>query len=236
MNLPDVLSVLAIVISMGTFFFTTYEQYWKKPVLSLVLGDSISLSYGPSYEAIALWACVVLANQGAEDAVILGIDGTLTKVGGGWQSELTWLGIGKYQDTAPAGQPSFTLADWADALVSPSRKASANWITFTGPAPSKLTPGSYSLQFKVVTAGKRHRLNLQAPGRRTHTGAACSWAGSFEIAGDRLGHLEEHCVGTAAGMAPDTYTVHLAGETARLPVAGTTTAVGANRMPPEMQI
>ncbi|MBV9380551.1 MAG: hypothetical protein JOY82_16820 [Streptosporangiaceae bacterium] len=171
---------------------------------------------------------MVLANQGAEDAVILGMDGTLTKADGGWRSELTWLGFGKYQDQASPGkpfQPFFAFVDWAEALISSSRKASANWIAFTGPAPSKLTPGSYSLQLNVITGGKRHR-GPQAPGGRTRGSTACSWTGSFEITGDGIGHLEEHCVGMADGMAPDTYTVHLAGETARLPLAGPTAAFG----------
>lgn len=224
MSLSDVLSILAIVISLVAFFFTAYEQYWKRPVLSLVLGDSVSLSYGPNYEGIALWACVVLANQGAEDAVILRIDGTLTKAGGGWQSTLTWLGFGKYQDQAPPGQPFqpfFAFVDWAEALISSSRKASTNWIAFSGPIPSKLPPGSYSLQLNVITGSKRHKLSFKMPGGRTRSSAACSWTGSFEISGAGIGHLEEHCVGTADGMVPDTYTVHLAGETTRLPLGPT---------------
>ncbi len=230
MSLSDILSILAIVISLVTLFFTTYEQYWKRPVLSLVLGDSLSLSYGSNYEGIALWACVVLANQGAEDAVILRMDGTLARADGGWQSELTWLGFGKYQDQASPGQPFqpfFAFVDWAEALISSSRKASTNWIAFTGPVPSKLKPGSYSLQLNVVTRGKRHRPSLQTPGGRTRGSTACSWTGSFEISGDGIGHLEEHCVSTADGMVPDTFTVHLAGETTRLPLAGPTAAFRA---------
>jgi hypothetical protein len=210
MSLSDLLSILAIVISLASFFFTAYEQYWKRPVLSLVLGDSISLSYGPSYSGIALWACVVLANRGAEDAVILRIDGTITKADGGWQSTLTWLGFGKYQDQAAPGQPFrpfFAFVDWAEALISSSRKAATSWIAFSGPVPGKLTPGSYTLRLNVITGSKRHG-----------SSTACSWTGSFEISGDGVGHLEAHCVGTADGMVPDIYTVHLAGETARLPL------------------
>jgi hypothetical protein len=231
MILSNALSIFAIAISLGTFFFTAYEQYWKKPVLSLVLGDRISLSYGPDYAGITLWACVVLANQGAEDAVILSIEGTLAQAGGGWRSELTWLGLGKYQDQATPGQPFqplFAFVDWAEALVSSSRKAATNWISFTGPIPGRLPPGSYSLRLSVVTQGKRHRLSSRGSNARTRSGTACSWTGSFEIAADGTGHLEEHRVGTADGMVPGAYTVHLAGETMRLPLASLTAAPGPN--------
>ncbi len=229
MTASDALSTVAIVVSLVTFFFTAYEQYWKKPVLSLVPGDRVSLSYGPGYSGISLWAFVVLANQGAEDAVILGMTGTLATADGTWRSELTWQALGKYEDRAPPGQPSFAPVDWAEALISASRKASANWISFTGSVPGKLPSGSYSLRLDVITQRKRRRLGLRPlTGRpcatgRTRSRTACSWTGSFQISADGLGHLEERCVATDQGTVTAAYTVCLTGQTTRLPLVSPAT-------------
>jgi hypothetical protein len=225
LSLPDTLSVLALVFSVATFFFTAYEQYWKRPRLSLVLGDSISLSYGPEYAGLALWACVVVANQGAADAVILRIEGALTRADG-WKAPIVWIGFGKYQAQALPGkpfEPSFAFVDWAEALVSPSRKASTSWIAFSGAIPDKLTPGSYNLRLDVVTQpGKRGLF-----GRRARREAvACSWAGSFDISGAGASHLAAHCVGTPDRMVPDTYNVHLTGNTTRLSPGSPTATLG----------
>jgi hypothetical protein len=65
MSLADTLSIVAIIVSVGTLLATLYEQYWKRPKLSLVLGGSALISHTPQLKGPVLWACVVLANQGA---------------------------------------------------------------------------------------------------------------------------------------------------------------------------
>jgi hypothetical protein len=229
LSLADWLSVIALVVSVVTFFITTYEQYWKRPRLSLVLGDSISLSYGPEYSGLALWACVVVANQGAADAVILRIEGTLTRADG-WKAPIVWIGFGKYQDQVLPGkpfEPSFAFVDWAEALVSPSRKASTSWIAFSGAIPDKLTPGSYRLRLNVVTQPRRRSAFMAVFGRRARReSVACWWAGSFEISGAGASHLEAHCVGTPDRTVPDTYNVHLTGNTTRMSPGSPTATLG----------
>jgi hypothetical protein len=227
MTLADILSIIAVVISIGAVLFTAYEQYWKKPQLSVVLGDSISLHYG--YQGIALWACVVIVNQGAEDAVILRIDGTLTR--DKWVSEIGWLGFGKYKDQAPAGKPFdpvFTFIDWAEALISPSRKASSRWIVFSGESHGELTKGKYDLELNVVTQAKRRRPTSPQLRGRTRSQTACSWTGSFVITEEGASELEKDLVGGAPNrkVPADTYSAHLTGDTTKSPSPSPTATLG----------
>jgi hypothetical protein len=190
MSLADTLSIVAIIVSAGTLLATLYEQYWKRPKLSLVLGESAFISHTPQLKGPVLWACVVLANQGAEDAAILRIEGTLS-TGAAAKYEIAWVAFGKYHDEEAHDRkslkPLFSLefesslifSDWADALVSSSRKASASWIAFSGEklreiSPGSIGSGSYNLQLDVITDNGQRGL-LSTISRSAENGVACSW-------------------------------------------------------------
>ena len=207
MSLADTLSIVAIIVSVGTLLATLYEQYWKRPKLSLVLGESAFISRTPQLKGPVLWACVVLANQGAEDAAILRIEGTLSK-GAASKYEIAWVAFGKYHDEEARDrkslkpifsfESSLIFSDWADALVSSSRKASASWIAFSGQklreiSPGSIEAGSYNLQLNVITDNGRRGL-LSTISRSTENGVACSWNGSLKIYGDEADKLNESLI------------------------------------------
>jgi hypothetical protein len=240
MSFADTLSIVAIVVSMGTLLATLYEQYWKRPQLSLVLGDSAFISHLPKLEGLVFWACVVLANQGAEDAVILRIEGTLS-TDTTWKDNITWEAVGKYQDEAHTGQPlveplftfrpSLIFSDWADALVSSSRKASASWIAFSGErltTSDSIPPGLYNLQLNVI-AGSGQRGPFRTISRSAQNGVACSWTGSFNISDNVANQRKEGYKETPDQPASGTYSVRLQGKRSGLRESPTATLGSANQ-------
>jgi hypothetical protein len=219
MSLADTLSIVAIIVSVGTLLATLYEQYWKRPNLSLVLGESAFISYAPNLKRVVLWACVVLANRGAEDAAILRVEGTLSTAAAS-EYEIVWVALGKYHDEeahdekslkpllALEFKSSLIFSDWAEALVSSSRKASASWIAFSGEKLSEISPGSYNLQLRVITDNGQRGLLTTISGSAGN-GVACSWNGSLEIPDDKSNKLKE-ALETQKG-APSIYSVSLQG-------------------------
>jgi hypothetical protein len=92
-------------------------------------------------------------------------------------------------------ESSLIFSDWADALVSSSRKASASWIAFSGEklreiSPGSIGSGSYNLQLDVITDNGQRGL-LSTISRSAENGVACSWNGSLKISDDEANKLNE---------------------------------------------
>lgn len=229
MDLADGLSLLAILISFGTFAVTTYEQYLKSAKLQVVLGSQIwLLRQGPG--TLGFWSSVALVNQGAVDAVILRISGRLSRENGEGSVAVHWRALGGYasEDTpgdSPAAGPRFAVKDWTETLVASSRKAETNWIAFAlervptpGPqvpaARSGLEPDTtYNLDLEVFVPDTRRGW----PGG-TGERLAATWSGTFCLSADETAALAHPAPGhtPAPGRA---VAADMTGGSRRSPVA-----------------
>jgi hypothetical protein len=175
-DLTLALSGLAFAFSIITFVYNTYEQYLKAAKLELVLGRDLKSGYLDGSRKLGFWAPVVLANQGAVDAVVLEVKGMLT-VPAGTSVEVEWYTLGDYDGAT--GQ--FVPKGWTDTLIVPSRKATTTWIglrtktDIAQPVPA----GDYTLTLEVDAPVRRRWAALA--GRGSTSRPATSWSGQLTL-------------------------------------------------------
>ncbi|HWG25146.1 hypothetical protein [Actinospica sp.] len=169
------LSIVALVFSITTFLYSTYEQYLKAPKLQLVLGRELKSGYLDGTRKLGFWAPVVLANQGAVDAVVLEIRGTLTRpdtttVG------VEWYTVGDYD----GGLGQFVPRGWTDTLIVSSRKATTAWIGLRTKTdlPYPVPAGVYTLALEVDAPKRGHWAGRAG---RAASRPATSWTGQLTL-------------------------------------------------------
>ena len=170
------LSGLAFVFSIITFVYNTYEQYLKAAKLQLVLGRDLKSGYLDGSRKLGFWVPAVLANQGAVDAVVLEIKGTLTGPNK-TPVEVEWYTLGDYD--GQTGQ--FVPKGWTDTLIVSSRKATTTWIGLRTKTdvPQPVPAGDYTLTLEVDAPVNR-RWAARA-GRGATSRPAASWTGQLSL-------------------------------------------------------
>jgi len=219
MSESDVIAFVALLVSLIAFGVTTYEQFLKGAELTLVLGEKAYLScwkVGKELSGMGLVAAVSLVNSGASDALIMRIEGdfvhtTSSNAAPSWQAAVAWESFLTMtpQDAKPGKpwQPEWSMESWARPLISPSRKASTTWISFSVyplPEPHELVVGDYELRLSLVVA------HVSQLARRLHlrheVSGISQYLGQFSLDADQLQFLLTNCVGTE-DYVPDTLPV-----------------------------
>lgn len=168
------LSILAFGFSIITFVYNTYEQYLKAAKLRLVMGRELKFGYLDGTQRLGFWVPAVLTNQGAVDAVVLSITGSLTFPDGTTKADVEWYTVGDYDGT----KDQFTPKGWTDSLIVPSRKATTNWIGLRAErdVPVSTPGGSYTLT-----------LHVEAPvGARRGARSATTWTGTLDLGPNKM--------------------------------------------------
>lgn len=179
-DLTLALSGLAFAFSIISFVYNTYEQYLKAAKIQLVLGRNLTSGYVDGSRKVGLWAPVVLANQGAVDAVVLEIKGTLTAPGGK-PVGVEWCTLGDYD----GAKRQFVPNGWTETLIVPSRKAITMLIGLRTETdlPQPVPAGEYTLSLEVdAPVGRRWHWPWTArAGRGAASGPATSWTGQLTL-------------------------------------------------------
>ncbi len=63
-TISDILSIVAIAISVVTLVITLYLQYLRKPKITALAGDTVHLMYGPKHETFEFTLNISLFQQG----------------------------------------------------------------------------------------------------------------------------------------------------------------------------
>jgi hypothetical protein len=207
MSLADVLSIVAIVVSVATFVITIYEQYLKKAKLQLILGEGIRLSYGFEFSDLGFWCSTAIANQGAVDAVVLRISGRISD-GHSWTAPVEWVAIGAFDapDKKDKGAPQqIEIKDYTETFIASSRKAVTNWIYFRiYPLPT-VNGEPVHIKQDTVYAFQLHaeipKTGWSPLGNHAANTFAGSWTGSFQLDSDDIAYLESPaCVADENGV------------------------------------
>ena len=236
MDLSGALSIAAIIVSVATFVVTIYEQYLKAAKLQLVLGRELWLSYGRGDANLGFWASVVVVNQGALDAVVLDINGTLTGPDGR-QSKVDWYVFG---DFAP-NSAEFISKGLTETLVAPSRKASTSLIGFSvtppdaqaaaGAAPILEPEVDYTLTLDVLVPRRAAPMFGLLGGSGESQRTAVTWSGSFRLSVDVAKYMAGSRAAEAAGQPMDAQRVQLTGDASRRGPRNATAAIpGAGQL------
>lgn len=208
MSLSDVLSTGAIAVSVLTFVVTIYEQYLKAAKLQLVLGTQMRFPDGGEQTNVDFWAGVAIANQGAVDAVILDINGTLTNTNGA-STTVDWYTFGDLDPT----KGTFVAKGWTETLIASSRKATTTWIGFSTKEAlaGLLVPGLYSLQLTVLVpvSGIRLLATFGSPSATRRT--AVTWTGTFELTAEQIERLKPRAAAEAAEIVGKPLVIEVTG-------------------------
>lgn len=198
------LSIVAFVFSIITFLYNTYEQYLKAAKLQLVLGSQLRPGYLDGQRKIGFWVPVVLTNQGAVDAVVLRIQGTLTRQGG-QPVEVEWYTVGDYD----GAKDEFTPKGWTDTLIVSSRKATTSWIGLRTTSDVQLpeTDTTFTLTLNVYAPVLRR----QAAQERLAT----SWTGTLVLKTGKMAEVSKPTADAPAFDLRGGQFVHLEASTPR---------------------
>ena len=167
------ISILALVFSVITFAYNTYQQYLKAAELGLVLGSELTFGFLDGQRKLGFWVPVALTNQGAVDAIVLKIEGTLTGAGDR-PLEVEWSTVGDYDGANNRIVPK----GGSNMFVVSSRKATTTWIGLrtTTEVPQTVDEGTYALNLKVYApVGARRRA------RRVGRNPAARWSGDLAL-------------------------------------------------------
>ena len=152
MDTSDLLSTLAIVISLGTFFLTWYYQYGKPSQIKLVVGDQMRLVYAPHDAHLKFWLNLTFFNEGARGAAVVRVEGSFSRVDSPHRCPLHWVAFIKSQNIAEPGK----LKRWSsfdrfpETIVVPAYSAETRCIAFQCEGVSSIEPGNYAISFVVV--------------------------------------------------------------------------------------
>jgi hypothetical protein len=185
MSTSDLLSGIAIIVSLAVFVITIYEQYFRGPKLEVDLGAKVALTYGDTHSDIGATLSVSFSNTGARDTIVTNIVGTIANKDQTWTTELAWYAFYKPSDAGKPGEssiPWFKFDGFASPIVAVSRHTITKRIFFSSAPIDRIVPSDDYLLTVTITA---------RPGVRR----AISRSSSFTIGPNDSSELRDKCVG-----------------------------------------
>src|ERR1041385_672213 len=147
--LPVVASGTAIAISLISLALTSYNQYFKKPKIRILVSDQMESWFTPDNEWVFNIG-VTIFNDGAQYGVISRIVGRITSEYFEKPVPFRWRMFVEHKNVDPEGAsftPFGSFAGWAYTLVIPARQAVAKTVQFITSTPVNLLPGVHTFEF-----------------------------------------------------------------------------------------
>lgn len=147
--LPIIISIIAITISLITLGFSSYNQYFKRPKVRILVADQMETWLTPDNEWV-LNVSVAIFNDGAQYGAISRIVGRIESDRFLKPAPFRWQMFIEHKNVSEEGKdfkPFGAFAGWAYTLVIPSRQAVAKTIQFITNDPVVLEPGTYTFEF-----------------------------------------------------------------------------------------
>jgi hypothetical protein len=149
------LSSVAVCLSLFSVAFTAYQQYFKRPVITVLVGQRMSAYYehdGRLYLHITL----VFRNRGAQYGTIRAVGGQISErtKKHSRSAPIKWVAFlrDQHMNLAKLGEafrPFAATESYAEMLVVPSRTVVTKRVQFITTEPFELSRGSYLLEFGV---------------------------------------------------------------------------------------
>ena len=121
MNLTasDIISLLAILISLFTLTVTLYLQYMKKGRVVVFAGDTLQLHYSKDHKNFNFVLNLSFSNKGAQPAVVVGLKGVIT-FNDKHPMSFTWVAFAESKNIAADGsyKPALIFSFFSSHKVS----------------------------------------------------------------------------------------------------------------------
>jgi hypothetical protein len=147
--LPLITSIIALTISLITLGFSSYNQYFKKPKVRILIADQMETWLTHNNELV-LNVSVAIFNDGAQYGAISRIIGRIKSDHFLEAAPFRWKMFIEHKNVSEVGKnfkPFGAFAGWAYTLVIPSRQAVAKTVQFVTDEPVVLQPGIYTFEF-----------------------------------------------------------------------------------------
>jgi|SRR4029077_3507161 hypothetical protein len=149
--LPIVISVLALLVSCGSFIVPAYHQYFRRAKLRCLLSQNAKCFSSPDGH-LAFIAGFTIFNEGAQYGSVYRIIAELRHADEAFHARLHWKMFVEPKNAGTTGQkflPHDEFAGWTDTIVIPNRAAVYKRISFRSQEPFDLKAGRYEVIFEI---------------------------------------------------------------------------------------
>ncbi|MBY5990898.1 hypothetical protein [Ferrimonas balearica] len=159
-------SILALLLSLGTFYTNIYFQKLKKASLNVIIGDHKYVNYGQKGELI-MGVPLTMYNEGARLTSVLSVKGQIYNIENSNQSsKLTWRQFYEFENIGRSGEvfkPHRSFKSHPTTIILEGYSAAGENISFRTENDFHLTPGTYMVEFafydhhfkKIATASEK---------------------------------------------------------------------------------
>lgn len=191
LDLPTIISVVALLFSIGTFFLNAWYRTFRGPKLRVILGDTIRLYYNHRFNLRFNTSLTVL-NNGAQYAAIVKISGEIADLERDHKAEFSWRVFVEHKDIGTPGEssrPWTAITGAVRTLLVPGLGAIETAVGFGTYTPFVILPGTYRLEFRVYGG---HQLRPFTRLKQTIT-----------VSEEVAKKLEAECIGSREGVTKD---------------------------------
>lgn len=189
-----IVSFIALAISIGTFIFNAYFQVFRKPKLTVALGDVFTLAYGQNGE-LQFTRPVTFFNDGARYAAIISIHGIIYSLDRPNKStSFAWRAFVESTDIGEKGKefkPWWVFKGWVSTIIIGGHTAENENIGFKTEAAFPLEPGIFSIEYTIYG----------------HQGKLASLNETFTVTEGNCMFLNQKCRSDESGVRSSTLTL-----------------------------
>lgn len=148
-----------IILSILTFAFVMYQQYFRSARLFLALGDRVALGKSETGH-LAVLVDVSFVNRGAREAQVVSLTGVIRSESSGREVTLHWYCFTDSRQVALADgrySPWTGFLSWPTTLLVPGRTGINRSVSLNTLAPVTVTSGTYSVSVIALGAGQHRK-------------------------------------------------------------------------------
>ncbi len=149
-TISEILSIVAIAISVVTLVITLYLQYLRKPKIIGLAGDTMHLMYGPKREIFEFTLNISIFNKGAQSTAIVRIEGVIDSAGWRESTDFEWSAFAESKNIGKDGvyKPFMEFTGYPSPIVISGYSALTKTIHFSTKDKYILRAGKYNMRLR----------------------------------------------------------------------------------------
>ncbi len=191
----DIVSLLAITISLLTFGISVYIQFIKPPKLIISPGENLTMYY-QNDGSLGLRSNLSFFNLGARYLGIQKITGVITRKSDGLSMGFEWADFFKSTVVKSTGKSQIPWIEFdgpLQTIIVPGYQATNRSITFITERSFEVTPGIYTIEYTAYLIPNRKAMTR-------HT---------VQVDKNAATHLSQKCVANDKGVYKESLVLRL---------------------------
>lgn len=191
----DIVSLIAITISLLTFGISVYIQFIKPPKLVISPGENLMMYY-QNDGSLVLRSNLSFFNLGARYLGVQKITGVIRRKSDGLSKDFEWVEFFKstvVKSTGNSIKPRTEFDSPLQTIIIPGYQATNRSVTFITNGPFEVTPGIYTIEY--ITRLIPYRMAIAR-----HT---------VQVDKNAATHLSQKCIANDKGVYADSLVLRL---------------------------